>query len=76
MNRWNVVLSLLVGFCGGVFAGYLSPRLVGAQELGRADGVISAQKFILVSERGVQAGIFGFDKTAGRKSRFWIRRGM
>ncbi len=62
MSRWNVVLSVLLGFSSGMFAWYLSPRLAAAQQLGRTARVISAQKFILVDEHGVQAGIFGFDK--------------
>ena len=63
MNRGcNVLLSLLVGFCGGNFAQYLLPQLAHAQRPQQAERTISAQKFILVNDHGAQAGIFGFDK--------------
>lgn len=61
-RKLNLILSMLVGFCGGILAPYLSPKVVRAQEPRQSERVVSAQKFILVNDHGVQAGIFGFDK--------------
>lgn len=61
-RRGRVFFSMIVGFCGGIFAPYVSGRLVGAQEPRQTEKVVTAQKFVLVNEQGTSAGIFGFDE--------------
>jgi hypothetical protein len=59
MNRsCNVLLSLLVAFCGGIFAQYLLPEFAHAHRPQQVERTISTQKFILVNEHGAQAGLF------------------
>jgi hypothetical protein len=60
-RRWNVALCMMVGFCGGILAPYVSGRLVHAQELSQSRKVVTAEKFVLINEQGASAGIFGFD---------------
>jgi len=60
-RRWNLAVSLIVGFCGGILAPYLSDRSVHAQELRQSGKVVKAQKFVLINEQGLSAGIIGFD---------------
>ena len=61
-QRGNLILSIFLGFCGGLVAPYVSQKLAGAEEGRGVERVVSAQKFILVNDHGVRAGVFGFDK--------------
>jgi hypothetical protein len=74
-RRWNVVVSMIVGFAGGILAPYISGRSVDAQDLRQGGKVVKAQKFILLNEQGGTAGVFGFDKNGDPEITLFDERG-
>jgi hypothetical protein len=60
-RRASVMVWVIVGFCGGILAPYVLGKAVHAQEPRPKVQVVTAQKFVLTSEQGTPAGIFGFD---------------
>ena len=58
-QRLVVSLAVAAGFVGGVLSQYVSPRLVNAQS--QASKEVRAQSFVLVDDKGVAYGLFGFD---------------
>lgn len=76
MNRkWNLAVSMIVGFCGGILAPYLSGRGVHAQELRQSGKVVKAQKFVLINAQGVSAGIIGFDNNGSPEITLYDEQG-
>ena len=61
IQKWNVVVSMIIGFGGGILGSYVSGKTVHAQELRQTAKVVTAQKFILLNKQGASAGMFGFD---------------
>jgi hypothetical protein len=57
------VLSVILGFCGGVLFSFTLAWGGRAQEHFKAEEVVSAQKFELVNEQGVAMGTFEFDES-------------
>jgi hypothetical protein len=74
-RKSHVVVSLIVGFCGGVLAPYVSGRRVHAQELRQSGKVVTAQKFVLTNEQGATAGIFGLDNNGSPEITLFDERG-
>ena len=63
MNRQlNLGLSLAAGLLGGFLSHYVSPALVHAQTQAASPKQITAQKFVLVNDAGLPAGVFGLQK--------------
>lgn len=63
MNRHlNLGLSLAAGLLGGFLSHYVSPALVHAQTKAAPPQEITAQKFVLVNDAGLPAGVFGIEK--------------
>jgi hypothetical protein len=63
MNRkLNLGLSLAAGLLGGFLSHFISPGLVHAQTQAAAPKEIRAQSFVIVTDQGRPAGLFGFDK--------------
>jgi hypothetical protein len=60
MNKPTVALSLAAGLLGGVASRYLAPDLVHAQAQTLPPKEIRAQSFVLVNDKGVPFGLFGF----------------
>jgi len=58
-QRLVVSLAVAAGFVGGVLSHYVSPHLVNAQS--QAPKEVRAQSFVLVNEKEVAYGLFGFD---------------
>jgi hypothetical protein len=62
MNRHlNLGLSLAAGLLGGILSHYVSPALVPAQTQAAPPKEITAQKFVLVNDAGLPAGVFGIE---------------
>jgi len=63
MNRKvNITLALVAGLLGGLASRYLTPTPVLAQAQAPVPKEIRAQRFVIVNERGVPLGMFGFDR--------------
>jgi hypothetical protein len=60
--KLNLGFSLAVGLLGGILSHYIYPELVLAQSQTVPPKEISAQRFVLVTDKGIPAGFFGFDK--------------
>src|SRR5580765_6365143 len=58
-QRLITPLAVAAGFVGGVLSQYASPRLVNAQSQVLKE--LRAQSFVLVDDKGVAYGYFGFD---------------
>lgn len=62
MNRkLNLALSLAAGLIGGILSHYIPAKSVLAQNQAIPPKEVSAQSFLLVNDRGVPFGMFGFD---------------
>jgi len=76
MNRkLNFGLSLAAGLLGGILSHYITPKPVLAQAQIVPPKAISAQTFILVNEKGVPFGEFGFDSDGNATIRLQDRSG-
>ncbi len=61
-QKLNIGLSLATGVLGGMLSHYVSPALVHAQTQTAQPKEITAQRFVIVNEAGVPAGVFGIEK--------------
>ena len=76
MNRKvNFGLSLAAGLLGGILSHYVTAKPVLAQAQVVPPKEISAQTFILVDEKGVPLGLFGFDADGSATIRLQDRSG-
>jgi hypothetical protein len=76
MNRHlNLGLSLAAGLLGGILSHYVSSDLVHAQAQAAAPKEISAQKFVLVNDAGLPAGVFGIEKDGSASIQLMDRDG-
>lgn len=60
-HKLNLGLSLAVGLLGGCLSHYVAPEMVHAAQIAPPKQ-IKAQSFVLVTNDGSTAGIFGFDQ--------------
>ena len=58
-QRLVITIAVAAGFAGGVLSRYVSPTIVNAQS--QAPKELRAQNFVLVDDKGVAYGLFGFD---------------
>jgi hypothetical protein len=74
-RRSHMVVSMVIGFCGGILGSYISGQSVRAQELRQGAKTVTAQKFVLINEQGGPAGIFGFDNDGSPEITLFDERG-
>ena len=58
----SLVFAAPAGFLGGAVSHYVVPVSVYAQTQGTAPQEIRSRKFVLVDEKGVTRGVFGFGR--------------
>ena len=76
MNRQlNLGLSLAAGLLGGLLSHYSSVKPLLAQYPTASAKELSAQAFILVNDKGVPFGLFGFDAEGNAIIRLQDRSG-
>jgi hypothetical protein len=76
MNRkLNLGLSLTAGLLGGILSHYVAPDLVLAQSQAAPAKEIKAQAFLLVNDKAVPSGVFGFDKDGNPSVTLFDRSG-
>jgi hypothetical protein len=68
-------LSLAAGLLGGMLSHYVSLDFVHAQTQAAPPKEISAQKFVLVNDEGIPAGVFGIEKDGSASIQLMDRDG-
>jgi hypothetical protein len=71
----NLGLSLAAGLLGGVLSHYIVAKPVLAQSQVVSPKEISAQTFVLVNDKGIPFGVFGFDADGGATIRLQDQSG-
>jgi hypothetical protein len=76
MNRKvNIGRSIAAGLLGGVLSHYIVVDSARAQTQPVPSKEITAQRFVLTNDKGIPAGVFGFDKNGDASITLFDRSG-
>lgn len=74
-RKLNFALSLAAGLLGGILSHYVPVKSVLAQNQAISPKEVSAQSFLLVNDKGIPFGLFGFDADGNAIIRLQDRSG-